>query len=320
MKQQFSLLGITFLNSYAFLIVPIFFLLLAYTQKKKDPVLVLPEFDYFSSIPKKGLLKFRKVILFTLFLTFFLFLVISAARPIKIEKYVDEQSRRNIILCLDVSRSTEMQDFIVGNFVSDRLSAIKQVVKDFVKERPLDRIGLVVFGSKAFLQVPLTTDRDIVLDFVSNLSPGMAGPGTAIGDGLGLSIKRIKELPSKSKAIILVTDGASNSGGLNAIEAARIASALKIKIYTIGVGSKQSKDYDEKTLTTIANKTKAKFFFASDIQSLSKIYSEINTLEQSKQKNKLKYIYHDFSWYPLVTSLLFLFLLVVTRTTLLNIA
>tara|TARA_Y100000758_G_scaffold290092_1_gene243367 strand:- start:159 stop:758 length:600 start_codon:yes stop_codon:yes gene_type:complete len=176
-------------------------------------------------------------------------------------------------------------------------------------------MGMVVFGANAFTQCPLTLDQSILLSFIDKLKIGMAGDATAIGSAIGISAKRLKDLKSKSKIIILLTDGRNNSGAISPIQAAEIAKALGIKIYTIGVGKRgkapflvdsifgkrliyRDVDIDEKVLNKISQMTDGKYFRATDLKSLKNIYKQIDLLEKSEVKfldhSKYKELFHYF--------------------------
>jgi len=207
----------------------------------------------------------------------------------------------DILLTLDTSGSMKALDFKIGGEEVDRLMAVKKVVSDFIKNRISDRIGMVVFGDMAYTQTPLTLDYDVLLNFLNQVEIGAAGDATAIGDAIALSVKRLKDLPGKSKIIILLTDGRSNAGRITPEKAAEIAAEYGVKIYTVGVGSRGpvpfpeqtffgirhilvQLDIDEETLQRIAEKTGGQYFRATDTEGLKKIYETIDKLEKSEAK------------------------------------
>ena len=229
----------------------------------------------------------------------------------------------DIVLAIDTSGSMQALDFKENNSPVTRLKVVKDVVSDFIKNRDKDRIGMVVFGDEAFTQSPLTLDHQILDSFLSKLKIGMAGDSTAIGSAIGISIKRLKDLKSKSKVIILLTDGRSNSGKISPLQAAEIAKNLGIKIYTIGVGKKgkapflvdtilgkrliyQNVDIDEKTLKNISKMTNAQYFRATDTETLKSIYEHINLLEKSEVKTLDHSEYTELFHYFLIPGLLLL--------------
>lgn len=258
-------------------------------------------------------------------------LSIAAARPQRITSETNPLEARNLMLTIDVSRSMGTEDFASSVGSTSRLRAVKQVVKDFISKRQGDRIGLVVFGSKAFLQAPLTADLDVLLQLVDDLELGMAGDGTAMGDGLGLSLKRLRDLPGSTKAVILLTDGVSNAGQINPRKAAEVAKDLGIKVHTIGVGSSQTvlrlrqgvytqqnlqgAEYDEATLRAIADSTGGVFFNASSVEGLTNVYREIDTLEKSEAPDSTRRLVEElFPHYAEAALTAYLLLLLLGRT------
>jgi Ca-activated chloride channel family protein len=191
----------------------------------------------------------------------------------------------------------ERQDMVVRGRAVNRLVAVKAVVGDFVIERSGDRLGLVLFGEKAYLQTPLTFDRETMQRLLLEAQIGFAGNGTAIGDAIGLSVKRLQERPKDHRVLILMTDGSNNTGALKPLEAADIAKRATVKIYTIGIGAESqaqqglfgrttinpSADLDETTLIKIADATGGQYFRARDPQELSQIYATLNKLEPIDQ-------------------------------------
>ena len=242
--------------------------------------------------------------------------IIAFARPQEGSKRTEILSQGvDIILAIDTSGSMQALDFKKNDNQVTRLSVVKDVVAEFVKHREMDRMGMVVFGANAFTQCPLTLDQSILLSFIDKLKIGMAGDATAIGSAIGISSKRLKDLKSKSKIIILLTDGRNNSGAISPIQAAEIAKSLGIKIYTIGVGKRgkapflvdsifgkrliyQDVDIDEKVLNKISQMTEGKYFRATDLKSLKNIYKQIDLLEKSEVKildhSKYKELFHYF--------------------------
>ncbi len=266
----------------------------------------------------------------------FILIVFALARPQLANLHTEVSSEGvDIILALDTSGSMQALDFKIGNEEVDRLVVVKQVVADFIKHRVSDRVGMVVFGEMAYTQAPLTLDYDVLLSFLNQVEIGAAGDSTAIGDALALSVKRMKDLPSKSKVIILLTDGRSNAGQITPEKAAEIAAAYGIKVYTIGVGTTGAVpfpqqtvfgtrrllvhlDIDEETLQKIAEKTGGQFFRATDTEGLKKIYATIDKLEKSEAKVKHYEEYRDLFRYFLIPALLLLLLEMVLKETILR--
>jgi Ca-activated chloride channel family protein len=246
----------------------------------------------------------------------FVLLVFALARPQTGSTERDlEAEARDIFFALDISGSMRALDFFIDGDRSDRLRALKFVLTKFIAARKGDRLGLVVFGDRVFTQCPLTLDHSVVTELVEALEVGMAGQGTAIGDGLGIAIKRLDEIPSPSKAIVLVTDGKNNSGSLLPLDAAQIAKEKGIKIYAIGIGgpepapfpqknvfgmtvvTKLPMEYDEKTLTEIAAITGAKYFNAKDTEKLEEVYAEIDRLERRTDRG-LEFVDYEEEYLP----------------------
>lgn len=215
--------------------------------------------------------------------------VLALARPqISHREVVVESEGLDIMLSVDTSGSMKAEDFSRGLTPVNRLQVAKGVIASFVEGRPHDRVGLVVFGEEAFTQVPLTLDHATLLEMLRQVEIGVAGPqGTAIGTGLAVAARRLQELESKSRIVILLTDGRNNAGKVGPMEAAQAAAALGIKVYTVGVGADRGlfgmlgDGLDEDGLTRIAEATGGRYFRATDADSLRRIYETIDELEPS---------------------------------------
>ncbi len=261
-------------------------------------------------------------------------MIVALARPQWGTKKINITTKGiNIVLALDLSGSMAALDFKLKGKVVTRLDAVKSVVRKFIMKRNGDRIGMVVFGSNAFTQVPLTRDYDAILFILDRLKIGAAGPNTAIGDAIGISIKRLADIKSKSNIIILLTDGQSNSGELSPETAAEIAAKKGIKIYTIGIGSKgrapflvtdpvfgkryiyENVDIDYGILKKIAKETNAAFFAAKNTKSLRDIYAMIDRLEKTKVKVKAWAQYNDLYPWFLIPGFILLCLFIVLSNT-----
>ena len=232
------------------------------------------------------------------------FLTIALARPQSGTKSKEVLTEGiDIMLCLDTSGSMQASDFKWENERQNRLQVVKRVVKYFVKGRKYDRIGMVVFGEEAFTQCPLTLDHGVLVSFLDQVEVGMAGNSTAIGSALGICVKRLKDRESKSKIVILLTDGRNNAGSVNPKTAAGVAKMFAIKTYTIGVGKEgkppplvdmifgksyldQRLDLDEITLKEIAKITGGIYFRATNSKALGEIYKQIDKLEKTGVKIK----------------------------------
>lgn len=259
------------------------------------------------------------------------FIIIALARPqTKTEQQQTEGEGIDIVLCIDVSGSMTAQDFI-----PNRMEAAKKVAGDFIDRRVADRIGIVIFSGESFTQCPLTTDKAVLHAAVATIRNGLLQDGTAIGDGLSTSVDRLRSSRSKSKVVILLTDGENNGGLIGPDNAKEIAKAFGIKVYTIGVGTEgfapfpqatstgttvqqQKVTIDEKLLTAIANETGGKYFRAKDNSSLENIYKEIDGLEKSKVEIASLTRYGEKFFPLLIIALVLLLLEVVLRFTLLR--
>jgi Ca-activated chloride channel family protein len=224
-------------------------------------------------------------------------LVLAAARPERIGDELDVPvSGRNLMLAVDLSGSMDQKDFELGNRTVDRLTATKAVAADFISRREGDRIGLILFGERAYLQVPLTLDRETVKILLMEAFIGLAGEKTAIGDAITLAVKRIHDQQSEAgeQVLVLLTDGANTAGEIDPMKAAELAAQVGLRVYTIGIGAEQlevasviggrrrvnpSADLDEETLTGIAELTGGRYFRATDTATLQDIYHLVDELE-----------------------------------------
>ena len=257
-------------------------------------------------------------------------LVVALARPQEGRKSTEILSAGvDILLAIDTSGSMNAKDFEKNNQPVNRLTVVKDVVSEFIDSREFDRIGMVVFGNEAFTQCPLTLDHDILHSLLNKLEIGVAGNSTAIGSAIGISVKRIKDLESKSKVIILLTDGRNTAGNITPFRAADIAKTYGIKIYTVGVGTKRHRplripgqrmlrkdiSIDEDSLRKISEQTGGQYFRATDAGSLKQIYAQIDSLE----KSEVKWIDHSeyrelFPLFLIPALLLLLTEILLTRT------
>lgn len=261
-------------------------------------------------------------------------IIISLSRPQKgIEHTKVPTEGIDIMLAIDVSTSMLAEDFTLAGKRQNRLAAVKEVVKEFISGRYNDRIGMVVFAGRPYTQCPLTIDYGILLQFLDKAETGMVEDGTAIGSALAICLNRIKDIPAKSKIVILLTDGRNNMGKIDPLTSAEMARSLGVKVYTIGAGSKglapypvrdlfgnkvyqrMSVDIDEDTLKKIANITGGKYFRATDTKSLEEIYKEIDKMEKIEVETKIYMKYNDLFPYFLVPGLvLLLFEILIANT------
>jgi len=248
--------------------------------------------------------------------------VVALARPqTGRSKHTTYSEGIDIMLVMDTSGSMQAQDFEPKN----RLHVAKEVVKEFIAKRPEDRIGLVVFAADAMTQCPLTLDHLLLVKLVDGIDFGMLDDGTAIGTGLATACNRLRASKAKSKIVVLLTDGQNNAGMVDPATAARVAAALGLKVYTIGVGThgrapipvddpvfgrrliSVEVDIDEVTLHKIADLTGGKYFRATDREELAAIYDQIDRLEKSKVESETFVEYTDrFPWFILPALALFM--------------
>lgn len=259
--------------------------------------------------------------LHTLLLTLlWLGLVLAMTRPQWLEPYTENRMEGyDLMLAVDASHSMEALDFSVEGKQVSRMQVIKGVMGRFIEGRGDDRIGLIIFGSQAFVLSPLTLDRPSVLQLLNNLVPRIAGDGTAMGDALGLGVKKLRQRPSGSRVLLLIADGESTAGTIPPMEAARLAAKEDIRIYAVGVGSTQKevpimeggrlvirKDlgFDEAIMRDIAETTGGAYFRATDTKALESISQRINELEKSRAESRTLMIPHPLYRWPLALALL----------------
>ena len=285
-----------------FLILPMLAMYLRRQQKRANlPAIRFGELEGIRQIPKTPAVKLLPLLKVIRFIVIAL-LIFTLARP----QLSQSQERRfaegiNIFLALDVSESMRAEDFMDAN----RLQTAKSVIQDFLRNRESDRIGLVVFSGESFTLCPLTLDYSVLVELLDNVEVAMGGQlqdGTAIGDAIATTTHRLRDSEAKTKIVILLTDGENNVGTIDPGTAASLAQFFGIRVYTIGMGKEEGaripyedttfgKRYreeltylDEDTLKQIANTTGARYFRATDVQSLKQVYAEIDQLEKTKFK------------------------------------
>lgn len=239
----------------------------------------------------------------------------------------------DIVMAIDVSASMLSQDL-----KPNRFEALKKVASQFVKDRPNDRIGLVIYAGESYTKTPVTTDKSIILNALSEITYGQIEDGTAIGMGLATAVNRLKESKAKSRVIILLTDGVNNTGFIDPQTAAELAAEYGIKVYTVGIGTNgmalspyalnadgsiiyrmQQVDIDEPLMKKIAEVTKGRYFRATNNQKLQQIYDEINQMETTKiEEFKYTEVDEKFRWWVLVAGVLLLLEFVLRHTLLRN--
>jgi Ca-activated chloride channel family protein len=261
-----------------------------------------------------------------------LLLLVAAARPVWIGEAIElPDSGRDLMLAVDISGSMRVEDMQVGDRVARRIDAVRQVGADFIGRRAGDRLGLILFGSNAYVQSPLSFDTATVRRFLLEAQIGFAGQETAIGDAIGLAVKRLKERPAESRVLILLTDGQDTASSVRPLDAAQLAADLEIRIYTIGIGadamtlpglfgsrfgSRQvnpSAELDETSLKEIARITGGQYFRARDPQELVSIYRLLDQLEPVEQETTTYRPRQALGYLPLLLALGISFLLALRR-------
>lgn len=259
-----------------------------------------------------------------------LLLVLASSRPQWLGEPIEQTiSGRDLMLAVDVSGSMSEKDFVLDGKTVDRLSATKRVASAFMDRRVGDRLGLILFGTTAYLQTPLTFDRKTVVTLLNEAFIGITDdePATSIGDAIGLAVKHLKNEQANSRVLVLLTDGANTAGEITPLQAAQLAADNQLKIYTIGIGADEmivrslfgnrkvnpSRDLDEKTLTAIAEKTQGRYFRARNKEELDNIYALLDQLEPvEKDKQFYRPMSELYPW-PLAVALTLAGLIVVTR-------
>ncbi|TQV80277.1 vWA domain-containing protein [Aliikangiella coralliicola] len=252
-------------------------------------------------------------------------LVTAAARIQWIDEPIElPVSGRDLLLSIDISGSMEEEDLKLAGRPANRLEVVKSIITQFIEKREGDRLGLVLFGENAYLQTPLTFDLTTVKHMLSETEIGLAGASrTAVGDGIGLAVKRLRERPEQNRVLILLTDGRNNSGELDPIEAAKLAQHAGVKIYTIGVGADEvirrsllfgttkfnpSAELDEKTLKQVAQLTGGQYFRARSTNELAKIYDLLDQLEPVEDEPETYRPVQELYFYPGLAALILLML------------
>jgi Ca-activated chloride channel family protein len=246
-------------------------------------------------------------------------LVLAAARPQWLGQPEDvPRSGRDLLLAVDTSGSMSIQDMQLAGSVADRFSTVQAIATDFVERRQGDRVGLILFGSRAYLLTPLTFDLKTVARHLDESTIGLAGRETAIGDAVGLAVKRLLERPENQRVVVLLTDGVNNAGELDPNKAIDLAVANRVRIYTVGIGAESisvdslfgsrtmnpSAELDVAMLTAMAEKTGGKFFRARNTVELAGIYREIDLLEPIADNAEVLRPIEEMYVYPLAAALL----------------
>jgi Ca-activated chloride channel family protein len=300
--------GIEWRYPWVMILIPLLAVLIYFMNKNKSNATI-----GISTLGKEKISKTWRIRIYELFPLFqFIALscmVLALARPQKLLRPLDTSNKGiDILIAMDISSSMLSKDFD-----PDRLEAAKKVAKEFVKNRPSDRIGLVTFAGESITQCPLTNDHDVLIEILNQIQTGILEDGTAIGMGLGTAVNRLKSHNAKSKVIILMTDGVNNAGYIDPESASELAKTEGCKVYTIGIGSEgmamtpvarrfdgtyvfgyNEVKIDEELMTRIAEKTGGKYFRARSDSELTDIYNEINKMEKTESKVKWTKQYNEY--------------------------
>lgn len=294
-------------------------------QKKEEAALRVPFFQRVASLQtdyRHG--HSKNIVSYLCLWLIWLCIVIAAANPQWVGEPISmPSSGRDLLIAVDISGSMRIEDMKSNGQAINRITAVKKVVGNFVENRKNDRLGLVLFGAQAYLQAPLTYDRKTVNTLLQETEIGFAGLDTAIGDAIGLAVKRLRSRPDAQRVLILLTDGANNSGELVPTKAAELAAQEHVKIYTIGFGADEmvvndgffgsrrvnpSQDLDEPTMQAIAEKTGGQYFRARNLEELKDIHDELNRLEPIESEKEMFRPVKDLFYWPLTFALLLSFM------------
>lgn len=306
MFQNFEFSNPQFL--WLLVIIPVIALWNYLMHKKDAATLTIPSTDGFSTAP--SFLSKMKPMLYVLRIIAIALIIVALARPRNVSVSVRNKTNKgiDIVMAIDVSAS-----MLATDLKPNRLEALKVVANEFVSERPNDRIGVVIYAGESFTQTPITSDKRIVSNTISEIKWGALDNGTAIGMGLGSAVNRLKESKASSKVIILLTDGVNNTGFVDPKTATELAVGLGIKVYTIGLGTNGTASFpyakdprtgqllfrrapveiDEDLLRYIAKETEGIYFRATDNSKLKEIYNEINKLEKTEIEEFKYYNYNE---------------------------
>lgn len=323
-----------FASPYFFFLLLLLPVMVGYRYRRhRSPAMATSALFPAAGIPASPVLRLRLLVPAVKYAVFGL-MVVALARP----QWGTERTEVltegvNIVLALDLSESMAALDFKKKGRVVNRLEAVKGVVQEFVAGRNGDRIGMVVFGTHAYTQLPLTRDYNTMVSILERLEIGAAGKSTAIGDAIGISLKRLADIESRSNIIIMITDGQNNAGELSPDTASEIAVQKEVKIYTIGVGSRgkapflvndplfgeryvyQQVNIDETTLQRIADKTGGLYFRAENLEGLQQIYDTIDAMETTEVKVEIFSEYKEIYPWLLIPALVLLPFYVILRNT-----
>lgn len=315
---------ISFLWPMAFLLLPLPILAryrLPTSAERKEGALKVPFYSRFSRVSEHSVrgnanTTVRQILFYVIWLS----LIVALARP----SWVGEaaplpREGRDLMMAIDLSASMEEMDLATSGQPATRLDVVKAAADDFVHRREGDRLGLILFSDRAYLQAPLTFDRDVVRTLLEEARIGLTGQKTALGDAVAVGLKRLRDRQGDSKVLILLTDGVNNAGIMSPLRAAEMAKELGVRIYTIGVGAESmvvntpfgrqrvnpSQQLDEATLKKIAKVTGGQYFRATDVEGLAAVYRDIDALEPVSGEDTYVRPQVALYYWPAMAALLF---------------
>jgi len=318
-----SRLNIVFRDPWVLALIPVIVILMILWNRRRlaGPVVRFSSGEFLTGLRSTIKVRMRRRLIFLRIIAFVL-LLIALARPQSPMQETEIISEGiDIVLAIDVSTSMLGEDFMLRGRRQNRLAVVKEVVRDFIKKRQSDRIGMVVFAQRAYTVCPLTLDYDWLLQNLERVQIGMVEDGTAVGSGLTAALNRLVDTRAKGKVIILLTDGRNNAGKISPIIAAEAAKALEVRVYTIGAGTRGKVpfpfkdlygntvyrpvqiDIDEDTLKKIADETGALYFRAVDTESLRHVYQAIDRLEKVPIKEKGYFEFRELFLYFLLPAM-----------------
>jgi Ca-activated chloride channel family protein len=311
--------GLTLAWPWLLLLLPLPWLVRTWLSGASRAGLQALKVPWFSLMTSSGSAWMKKPVLAVLAGLAWALLLLAAARP----QWVGEietlpVTGRDLLLAVDISGSMDTQDMVLDRKSVNRLAVVKKVAGEFIQRRRGDRVGLVLFGSRAYLQTPLTFDTETTAILLDESEIGLAGRETAIGDAIGLAVKRLRDDAASERVLVLLTDGANTSGEVQPMQATEFAAREGMTIYTVGVGADEmmvqdffgsrlvnpSADLDEDTLRAIAERTGGTYFRARDAEALAKIYEQLDELEPVESDQEAIRPVDELFFWPLAISFL----------------
>jgi len=314
MAENLPVEGLTLAWPWLLLLLPLSWLVRRWLSDAPGAGLQALKVPWFSMITSPGSAWMKKPVLAALATLAWILLVVAATRP----QWVGEIETlpitgRDLLLAVDISGSMDTQDMVLDQKAVNRLAVVKKVAGEFIQRRRGDRVGLVLFGSRAYLQTPLTFDTETTAILLDESEIGLAGRETAIGDAIGLAVKRLRDDAASERVLVLLTDGANTSGEVQPMQATEFAAREGMTIYTVGVGADEmmvqdffgsrlvnpSADLDEDTLKAIAERTGGEYFRARDAEALAKIYEQLDELEPVESDQEAIRLVDELFFWPL---------------------